>query len=256
MAALRLEQEAAALAIAALVAARGSLAGAPKPSEAWTLLEELSLPDPPPSLGTARALLETDDPLAFEGFDVARARRARAEIAPTLAWLLELAEPRGETELRVTRALRIGTLALSLAGSVWLVLWLFVWPSNQAAARPVAMSSLVRGSPPTEILTDGKLEGPLAVSERQHEPWARVDLLNPVVIERVVVHTGRETTLPLVLELSDDDRRFREAAKLLEPSAKGRFIVGLGHERARFLRLRHPGEGVLALGEIEVWGKR
>lgn len=256
VAALRLEQEAAALALGALLAAKGLAAdGPPPPREAWARLAELELPEPPPNLEAARKILAAEAPLALDALGSDGARRARAETAATLAWLLRLAEPRTEQELRQARFARTATLAAALVGATWLGLWLFVWPANEAAHKPVAMSSLGRGSAPTEVLTDGKDDRP-AVTDRQREPWARLDLLNQVAIERVAIHTAPQTSLPLILEISQDDRRFAEVATLRDAAPRGRWLVPLAKQRARFVRLRHPGDGALALSEIEVWGKR
>jgi len=254
VAALRLEWEAASLALQSLAAAKGEPPAA-SARAAWAALDSLALPGAPPGLAATRALLDTDDPLRFDALGGVAARRARAELRPTLDWLLGLAEPRGVRELEVARIERLLASAAGLAGATWLVLWLFVWPNNEAWFKPAAMSSLARGSAQTENLTDGRSGTPLSVTERQHEPWARVDLLSPVVIEAVTLHGSKDTSLPLVIELSEDDRQFVEAARIHAPAAKGRWKVGMGAKRARFVRIRHPGEGVLALSEVEVWGR-
>ncbi|MBK8996740.1 MAG: discoidin domain-containing protein [Myxococcales bacterium] len=250
VAALRLEREAALLALEALLAARGEPAGAP--ADAWSHLT--ALPDPPPGLDAARKLLESDDPLVFDA--LADPRRARAELAPTLDWLLRLAEPRTERELRRARVGRVAALSAGLGGALWLCLWLFVWPANEAAHKPAHMSSLVRGGTPTENLTDGVRGRPFSTSERQSDAWARVDLLNVVAIERVTIFGAAETSLPLIVELSDDDRKFTQVAQLAGAPVNGRWAAELGKKRGRFVRVRHPGQGVLSLSEIEVWGKR
>jgi hypothetical protein len=255
IAALRLDQEAAGLALAAVLAQRGELGDETPPvSVLWSGAAALS--DPPPNFPAACAILSNDDPVAADARGSVGALRARREIAPTLRWLLALAEPRSARELVVTRVFRVIALALCTAAAAWLALWLFVWPSNEALHKPVVMSSLVRGAAPTATLTDGAESGEASTTVRQADPWARIDLMNHVAIESVRVHVRAETSRPLLLEVSDDDRKFTEVARRIDAVGTGRWRVVLGKKRARFVRLRHPGEGVLSVSEIEVWGWR
>ncbi|MBK7582593.1 MAG: discoidin domain-containing protein [Myxococcales bacterium] len=256
IAALRLAREAAELAIAALLAARGEL---PEelmaPPEPWARLAQLALPEPPTSLSRVREMFEPRDPIQLDSLTSSEARRARADASLVVDWLLEHAEPRTPRALRGARALRVVTLVGGLAGAVWFVLWAFVWPSNEAAYKPVAISSLQRGSAPSEAITDGE-RTKAVTTDRQEQPWVRVDLLNTVAIERVAVYAPDKSAVPLIVEISDDDAKFAEVAVRAEPISKGRWVAGLGKRRARYVRLRHPGAGALVFSEIEVWGKR
>lgn len=254
-AALSLEREAARLAISALVAARGeTFEREPSASEVWARLP--ALPDAPAGLAEARTLLASDDPLAFDGLSLAEAARARARVAPVVDWLLAQAEPRTEHELRWLRVVRWAAVAGGVAAAVWLVLWLFVFPRNEAERKPVAQSTVRSGTANPDVLTDGERRGRISSTDRQTQPWVRVDLLNRVAIERVEVFGNVDTSVPLVLELSDDDQRFAEVAVQKEPLTKGHWRADLHGKRGRFLRLRHTGTGQLALSEIEVWVKR
>ncbi|MBI3206581.1 MAG: discoidin domain-containing protein [Myxococcales bacterium] len=253
VAALRLCHEAAALALAALAATRGELDDPlPKASALWAAVAA-DLPGRPPGFDAAQALLATDDLLAFDALP--DPRRARLTIAPTLGWLLALAEPRTRRQLVLARVARLLGFVATVAGLSWLALWLLVFPANEARYKPAVLSSLARGSAPTEALTDGARERACS-TDRQQQPWARVDLLNHVAIDSVRVHVRSDTSLPLVLEVSDDDRRFREVSVRHEPIPTERWRVALGKQRARFVRVRHPGEGALSLSELEVWGWR
>ncbi|MCC6902591.1 MAG: discoidin domain-containing protein [Polyangiaceae bacterium] len=252
VAALRLCHEAAALALAALAATRGELDD-PLPSASALWAGAADLPGRPQSFAAAQALLATDDLVAFDALP--DPRRARLTIAPTLGWLLALAEPRTRRQLVLARVARSLGFVATVAGLSWLALWLLVFPANEARYKPAVLSSLARGSAPTEALTDGAGERACS-TDRQSQPWARVDLLNHVAIDSVRVHVRSDTSLPLVLEVSDDDRRFREVSVRHEPVATGRWRVALGKQRARFVRVRHPGDGALSLSELEVWGWR
>lgn len=253
VAALRLCHEAALLALAALATTRGEPTE-PLPPASVLWAQAADLPGRPPSFDAASALLATDDLMAFD--TLGDPRRARRLIAPTLDFLLALAEPRTRRELVLARVMRLSSVVAIGVGLVWLALWLFVWPTNEALYKPVAVSSLARGSAPPDTLTDGAQSERACSTDRQAQPWVRVDLLNHVAIDSVRVAVRPDISLPLVLEVSDDDRKFREVSVRHEPVPTGRWRVSLGKQRARFVRVRHPGEGVLALREVEVWGWR
>jgi F5/8 type C domain-containing protein len=160
----------------------------------------------------------------------------------------------------------------------WLVLfagvgalgWTLWSPSrNLARGKPISMSSSCEQRPeysalPVDAarLIDGKKGRAYdACTQRESRPWVRLDLQAPTRLTRVVV-TGRRDCcwgaddLPLVLELSDDDRRFEEVARRDIPlSDRDPWRIDLAGAEARYLRVRvKASRAQLVLSEIEVFG--
>jgi hypothetical protein len=252
--ALALEREAAALAISAWLLARGEHDGARlDAAEAWARMG--SPPDAPAALEQARPWLAAEDPLAFDALSPRDARRARAATARALGWLLEQTELRTPRQVRWARVLRISGTLVAVAAAVALYLWLFVLPWNVAAHKPVVESSHRGGVAPATVLTDGERDRGYTGTVHQEHPWVRVDLLDPFVIWRVVAYARTGCAAPVVIELSDDDRTWTEVGRA-GISGQKRWQLDFPRRRARYVRLRHPGAGMLTLSELEVIGRR
>ena len=254
IAALALEREAAALAIGALLVARGEHDGAPlPPHEAWSRLG--IPPDAPPALETARAWLESEDASRLDRLRPSEARKARASTGRALSWLLDQVERRTPREVKWSRARRIvGTLVITVGG-VLLFLWLFVFPWNVAAHKPVQVSSQRSGVAKSPVLTDEETHHAFFGTAHEENPWVRIDLLDPFEISKVVVHSANGSAAPLAVELSDDDRHWTEVGSGGQTDMP-RWQVRFAKRRARFVRLRHLGTGMLTLSEVEVIGRR
>ena len=254
IAALALEREAAALAISAWLVARGEHDGRPlPPDEAWARLGPV--PDAPAALETARVWLASKEDLALDRLRPREARRLRASTARALGWLLDQIEVRTPREVKWARVRRIvGTLVTTVSG-VLLFLWLFVFPWNVAAHKPVQVSSQRSGVGKSAVLTDGETGRVLFGTTHQEQPWVRIDLLDPFVISKVVIYSANGSAVPLVVELSDDDRHWTEVARGGSDRVP-RWQLGFAKRRARYVRLRHPDTGMLSLSEVEVLGRR
>jgi len=257
VAALGLEREAAALAISALLTERGDHDGsALEPAEAW---RRLATPPPraPRELGAAQEVLAAEDALSLERLDARRARMARARTTKVVGWLLRALEVRSPAEIRLARWLRTTAAVLIVAGGLPAAIWWIRRPPNVALFHPVAASSQRPGSLKFDVLTDGSSRGKPAMTRDEPSPWVRVDLLDDVRLVGVVVHAPPQpppTMFPLVLEVSDDDRQFTEIATWKGPGPEWR--IGLAGRRGRYVKLRHPGTGMLSLTEIEVFGRK
>jgi hypothetical protein len=100
-----------------------------------------------------------------------------------------------------------------------------------------------------------------ACTQRERRPWVLLDLQGPTRLTQVVV-TGRRDCcwgsddLPLVLELSDDARTFKEVARRGLPlSDRDPWRIEVLGAEARYLRLRvEAPRAQLVLTEIEVFG--
>ena len=66
-----------------------------------------------------------------------------------------------------------------------------------------------------------------------------------------------DQSIPLLLEVSDDDKAYREVARRTIPfSEDAPWNVALDGVKARFVRLRADHDGYLVLGEVSVYGTR
>lgn len=260
IAALALERDASALAISALVAARGSEARSLSHAEAWTALDRLDIAKPD-HLARTRELFGAEDPLALDRLTPKQARAARVSTERTLRWLLGALEPRTPRAIRVSRVLRVALAAVVIGGGLPLAIWWLLRPPNLAIQHPVAASSLRPGTPKPEALTDGNTgEARPVMTLDQDSPWFRVDLLDQATLERIVLHVPPDPApamFPLVIELSQDDQTYSPVATLERAPAKKKvWRLSLAGRRARYVRLRHPGAGHLAFHEIEVFGRK
>jgi hypothetical protein len=141
-----------------------------------------------------------------------------------------------------------------------------------AKGASVQMSSNCDVAPPyspmpvgSELLVDGKRDRDYdACTRSERAPWVLLDLGRPAAIEKVTVFGRAECcwanrTLPLLLEVSDDNKQFRELRRRTLPFTRDEpWIAVLGKETGRYLRLRVPperGASEIVLTEIEVHGR-
>ena len=256
-AALGLEREAAALAISALLTERGDHDGTPlEPADAWKQLGT-TLDGAPRHLEQAREILAAEDPLSIEQLSPKQARLARAHTSKALGWLLGALEMRTPREIRFARFVRGAATVLAVLVAVPTAIWWIRRPPNVALFHPVVASSMRPGSAPFDTVTDGSSSGRPAMTRDEASAWVRVDLLDQVRLVGVVAHAPKPpppTMFPLVLEVSDDDIHFTEVATWKAPGTEWR--VGLGGRPGRYVKLRHPGAGMVALTEVQVFGRK
>ena len=164
---------------------------------------------------------------------------------------------------------------LLVLGVVLLVL--FWWkPKNEknlALGASVEMSSNCWTAPlhaltpvGPSLLVDGLRERDYdACTGAEHSPWAKLDFGGRVALERIVV-SGRADccwatdTLPLLLEVSDDNQNFREIRRRTLPFTRDDpWIVTGANAAGRYLRVRVASErphSEIVLSEVEVYGQR
>jgi hypothetical protein len=264
-AALALHREAFCDAVRALACAAGE-PGAPAetPSACWQRLGELRAAGRVgcelPTLEMAKPALSSDDPLAADALAPREARRTRIATERVLSALIRELEWRSPRAIRRARWQRLVTLGLAASVTLVAVLWLRHFTDNVARFKLPAASGVAAGSPPVAVLTDGDTGRANALHVAPgNSPWASVDLLGRYRLSSVVVHPGVDSTpdmLPLVLELSDDDRHWDLVATRRDPlSEKSPWKVPLGGRPARWVRVRHDGRGSLALSEIEAYAE-
>jgi hypothetical protein len=230
-------------------------------AEAWRELDpsEIASPrrSPPPRLTQGRQLLASEDPIAVDELAPEALDSAARTAAETVAWLASLVEPRTQTEIRVTRGVRIAGVAFVFL----FTLYEFVPLSrrNLALEMPAVASSQRAGSPPAGGVNNGDLEHTYGVcTNLESNPWVKIDLGASLPIREVRVYNrgdGYESeVLPLILQLSDDGVTYADVASRVEVFTRDRpWIAKLENMQGRFVRVYMPKEGYIALSEVEVY---
>ena len=171
-------------------------------------------------------------------------------------------EVRSLTHIRAARVGRVAGLAVLI---VWLLVSLatrLFSPPNLARGKPVSASSRYPGTPDGTGLVDGDTGGTYAIhTNREAEAWVMVDLQGSHPIATVKVYNRGDgwfdEGLPLAVEFSDDGVTWQQVAVRTEHFDQSPpWRVDAAGRSARFVRLRVSGTGIVALGELEVFGSR
>lgn len=89
-------------------------------------------------------------------------------------------------------------------------------------------------------------------TERELSPWVEYDLLQPTVVQEVLVSNRSdccdEAALPLVIEASDDQSTWRELARRTAPFSRA--AISFAPTTARYLRLRVARTSYLHLEDV------
>lgn len=214
------------------------------------------------AIAAARDALEAGDPLHFDRGSTEETERARVALVAVADGVVAAARVPTVPEVKRGRAMRLALVALALVALAGQAGRLAISPRNVARGKPASASSrhpAALSGP--EGLTDGSTSAAYgAHTDREVAPWVQVDLQKPFAIDRVKIYNRADgwfdDSLPLVLELSDDGVSFAELARRAEHfGADSPWVAELGARRGRFVRVRHPGSGLVVLGEIEVYGK-
>jgi hypothetical protein len=138
--------------------------------------------------------------------------------------------------------------ALYVGVPLTLVLVWLVWPRSNLATN-YRLSSSAR--PCTELFSCGNA---FFHTQEEDSPWIEYDLGQPTVLHRVEVANRSdccgERTLPLVVELSQDQSNWQEVARITEPFNvwKG----SLDKPTARYVRLRVARRSTLHLARVVI----
>jgi hypothetical protein len=210
----------------------------------------------------ARAALSAKDPLYFDRLPPEECFRTRVALDRVARSL------RGSVDVRSgghVRALRWGRLAAILVVVAWAIWFFAIRPRqlvNFAAGKPVHASSLAQNPPDGHELVDGEVTYGFGVQTNKEEsPNVVIDLMGEFAVDHVNVYNRSDgwwnDCLPLVLEFSRDGRTFTEIARRTEYFGyRDPWVVPAGERWARFVRLRVAHKGYLALGLVEVFGKK
>jgi hypothetical protein len=262
-----LYREAAITYIAAILAAHGETVDF-APGDIKRALEKLDalgseLSDPPGGFGRARALLTSDDPLAMDCLYTRDAVLGAQAIDETVSWLHDTIEPRTVVEIRRSRVLRLVLLALA---SIGLLVWFGVAilsPANIALhKRTSASSNHPKSSASEGGLTDGSKGDPYGVHTTfEDNPWVRVDLGDVYQLKKIKIFNRTDCCfdegLPLTLEVSENEVAFAELDRRTTSFSQwSPWVFSPEGKRARYIQVRGPKGKFVALGELEVYGKK
>jgi hypothetical protein len=161
--------------------------------------------------------------------------------------------------IRWWRRLRILALVIALGLIVSAGLHQLLRGRNLARGAAVTASSQHPGTPPPSGATNGFVEVAYGVhTNNEREAWLMIDLGALHTIKEVhVIPRGDgyvNESVPLNLEVSEDGTSFLQLATRREPSTQATPWVVYEKMRARYIRLRTPGVGYIALSEVEVYG--
>ena len=177
------------------------------------------------------------------------AGRMDAQLAPDVWRLARL------RELGRFRIVVASLLGIALLGAGWMAATSALRGSNLALGRTVTISSSDRTyGGPTQKLVDDDLSDLGMHSEREAQPWARVDLGAVHDIHQVVIHNRlsccQERAVPMVIEVSTDGKQYQQLGK-----RTATFSVWALNAiaRARFVRVRVLKTTFLHINEIAVY---
>lgn len=124
-----------------------------------------------------------------------------------------------------------------------------------AAGKKWRVSSAAVACKPSEHRCGNATTDILFQTKQEKTPWFEVDLASVKSFSEVLVHNRTdsfpERAVPLVLELSDDQKSWREVARMKEPFQTWKVAVPGG--KARYLRLRVDRTSILHLEGVEVY---
>jgi F5/8 type C domain-containing protein len=229
------------------------------------LAEAGKIEPPSPEVDEAVRFIADSQGLTIDAAGPDVQARTRESLQAAARWLRLRLEPRTIPEIRRTRNARIGVAgAIGVVAIVWVIVQI-IRPVNIALHRPVRSSSRAALSvAPADGsgLVNGVMEPNYGIQTAQQEsPWVTIDLQSSHAISDIEVYNRGDgwfdEGLPLVLELSEDGNQFVEVSRRTESFTQAMpWVYTASGRRARYIRVRGPHLGYVALSEIEVHGKR
>jgi len=223
-------------------------------------------PDPadgrPGDAGRVRAALSTRDPLYVDRLEPASRARLRTALDRAAVALRKTIEARSLVHVRAQRWGRVGALAVVLLYAGWGVVRHRVMPVNIAIGKPVRVSSHRVNPPDGHELVDGRPGFTYAVqTNTEDSPHVVIDLQADYAIHRIAV-TNRadgwwDDCLPLVVELSRDDKTYTELARRESHFGfDAPWVIAASGRMARYVRVRVARRSYLTLGRVEIFGDK
>jgi hypothetical protein len=209
-----------------------------------------------------RNAVSADDPLYFDRLDAEDAERARGALERAASMLRRRVEARTLTNVRGTRLGRRLAVFVIVAYAALVGLRTAFEPPNVAKGKPVSYSSLGGNLTDGQRLVDGVIGTSYGIHTLTEESAnVVIDLEDTYHIISVNVHNRVDgwfdECLPLLVELSTDGKTYTELGRREEHfDADPPWVVDGHREPARYVRLRVPRRGYIALSEVEVFGKK
>jgi hypothetical protein len=225
--------------------------------EGWALLEEdLRGRLQPADLDALRSIYFATNIFAARARDTAALSSEFDGLSLLLQTLLER-DPFDAHDRR-----RLGALLLkvaAVAGAIAIVIsGVLFWQGrakNLALNAPTRSSSTWKNYTTTNGAVDGLRTGIGFHTDQQQGPWLEIDLGAVKTIKAVHVynslHCCEERANPLVIEVSNDRRSFRQVAR--HEGVFEKWVAKLPTTQTRYVRVTVPKETYLHLSEIEVY---
>lgn len=151
----------------------------------------------------------------------------------------------------------LGVLAGAIAGGVygWKI---YERGVNVARGAKVQTSALKDKKATADAVVDGDIKKLAFETRNQNQPWIMLDLGAPKNIHEVWVHNRRDccrdAAVPLVIDVSLDNKVFQQVAKRDKPFKT--WAASFPLIQARYVRLKTLKTSTLHLNEVEVYAAR
>jgi hypothetical protein len=209
-----------------------------------------------------RRALATSDPLYLDRLESSERARLGVALGRVAQVLLQRIEARSQVEIRMSRFGRIAAMAALVLAAAWLGVRWRTAPVNIASGKPVHASSRHADAPDGHEVVDGRPGFVFALhTDTEDSPHVDIDLLGDYSLDRIAVYNRSDgwwdDCLPLVVEVSRDGTTFSEIGRREEHFGFDvPWTVEASGRVARIVRLRVARRSYLALGRIEVFGKK
>jgi hypothetical protein len=206
-----------------------------------------------------RSAFRSDDALALDALGPEDLQKLRTAAQETAAWLRSRIDPRPARALRMARQVRLAVAALSILALLCVATAYALAPKNIARGKITVASSHHPGTPPASGATNGEIEPSYGVhTEADAEPWVMVDLGKPYSVREVRVYNRgdgwQDEGLPIALDVSLDGKAWKEVDRRATPYSQSQpWIAKIHVPPVRYVRVRRPVRGVIAISEIEVY---
>ncbi len=149
---------------------------------------------------------------------------------------------------------RLARLAVAVVVPVAAVIWL--WPAKPDLGKgaPWRVSSIGVECHPEKSDCGGVKTDILFHTRLEQDPWFEYDFGTPVSFSSLAIQNrtdyGPERAVPLVVEVSNDDKSFKEVVRRIDSFTT--WTPSFTPQRARYLRLRVARESILHLESVKV----
>jgi hypothetical protein len=176
-------------------------------------------------------------------------RRAASRLitnAERVPWQLEWS--------KLKRATRVGLLTFLCLFSIALVVVLWPAPPDLAKGKPWHASSSMFECHPDKSECAGSTTDILFHTREEQNPWFEYDFGAPLSFSSLTIRNrsdyGPERAVPLVVEVSNDDKKFKEIARRVDSFSTWK--PSFSKQTARYLRLRVDRVSMLHLEAVKV----